>query len=170
MKKNNKGFMLAEAVVSGTVIITSMIILYSTFNNLYAKYKEKNNYYNIDAIYATEEMIDYLMNYNFEEFINEKIGGNKYYVLIDESTCYDGEVCEKLRDLYNVNKMIIAEYDKSRLESDVQSLSINQSFKDYIDYVISYYGVSNYDTKYSYIVLTETKDQNDYNYANLGIG
>ena len=170
MKKNNKGFMLAEAVVSGTVIITSMIILYSTFNNLYTKYKEKNNYYNIDAIYATKEMINYLMNNDFENFINDNIGGKKYYVIIDDTTCYGGDVCTKLKELYNINKMIITEYDKSRLETDVKTASINQSFKDYIDYVISYYGVSDEDTTYSYIVLTETKEGNDYNYANLGIG
>ena len=164
--------MLAEAVVSGTVIITSMVVLYSTFNRIYTIYSEKNNYYNIDAIYATKEMTNYLMNGNFEEYINDCFFDNRYNIFIDDSNCYNygDNVCLKLKDLYKVNKMIITEYDKSTLESDVKNLSLNKSFKDYIDYVIDYYGVSNHDTKFRYIILTEIKDGDNYYYANLGIG
>jgi hypothetical protein len=170
MKKNRKGFMLAEAVVSATVIITSMVMLYSTFNRLYSLYMDKNNYYNIDAFYATKEMINYLMDNNFEEEINNIFQNDTYKTLINSTTCLGGNVCSKLKDLYSVNNMIISEYDKSTLEVDIKTLAINQSFKDYIDYVIGYYGVSNHDTKYSYIVLTELKVGSNYYYANIGIG
>lgn len=176
MKKNNKGFMLAEAVVSATVIITSMIILYSTFNRLYLLYSEKNSYYNIDAVYATKTMINSLMDNNFEKYINDIFVDSTYKIIIDDTTCNKNETdtndifCTKLKDLYKVNRMIISEYDKSTLETDLKTLPINKSFKDYIDYVVGYYGVSNHDTKYSYIVLTEIKDGADYYYANLGIG
>lgn len=176
MKKNKKGFMLAEAVVSASVIITSMILLYSTFNRLYLLYSEKNSYYNIDAVYATKTMINSLMDNNFEKYINDIFVNSTYKVIIDDTICNQNEsgtndsLCTKLKDLYKVNRMIISEYDKSTLEEDIKNLSINQSFKDYIDYVIGYYGVSNHDTKYSYIVLTEIKDGDDYYYANLGIG
>lgn len=176
MKKNKKGFMLAEAVVSATVIITSMVLLYSTFNRLYLLYSEKNSYYNIDAVYATKTMINSLMDNNFEKYINDIFVNSTHKVIIDDTTCNKNEsgtndpLCTKIKDLYKVNRMIISEYDKSTLETDLKTLPINQSFKDYIDYVIGYYGVSNYDTKYSYIVLTEIKDGNDYYYANLGIG
>lgn len=185
MKKNKKGFMLAEAVVSATVIITSMILLYSTFNRLYLLYSEKNSYYNIDAVYATKTMINSLMDNNFEKYINDIFVGSTYKVImedyipddeVEEKKCVENEIspndsiCTKLKGLYKVNKMIISEYDKSTLKTDLKNLSINKSFKDYIDYVIGYYGVSNHDTKYSYIVLTEIKDGDDYYYANLGIG
>ena len=42
MKKNNKGFMLIEAIISGTIVLTSMVLLYSTFGRLYNLYQEKN--------------------------------------------------------------------------------------------------------------------------------
>ena len=183
MKKNKKGFMLAEAVVSATVIITSMVLLYSTFNRLYLLYSEKNSYYNIDAAYATKTMINSLMDDNFEKYINDIFVDSTYKVILEdydeeelEEKCVKNEtssndsLCTKLKDLYKVNKMIISEYDKSTLETDLKTLTINKSFKDYIDYVIGYYGVSNHDTKYSYIVLTEIRDGDDYYYANLGIG
>jgi len=185
MKKNKKGFMLAEAVVSSTVIITSMILLYSTFNRLYFLYSEKNSYYNIDAVYATKTMINSLMDNNFEKTINDIFVDSTYKVIMEdyiqdekilEEKCLENEtspndsLCTKLKDIYKVNRMIISEYDKSTLEEDIKNLTINQSFKDYIDYIVGYYGVSNHDTKYSYIVLTEIKDGADYYYANLGIG
>ena len=209
--------MLAEAVVSGTVIIISMIVLYSTFNKLYTMYSEKNNYYNIDAIYATKEMTNYLMNReynnenpeneNFESIINKIFKNSTHFILIgnnmsttdNNSICRfrnkspkgeqitinvlnENSVCKNLKNTYKINNMIITEYDKSTLESLLKQENLNkylngnpqlkltQTFKDYIKYVINYYGVSNHDTKYEYIVLTEIKDGDNYYYANLGIG
>ena len=32
--KNNKGFMLAEVIITATVIITALVSLYATYNSL----------------------------------------------------------------------------------------------------------------------------------------
>lgn len=179
MKKNNKGFMLAETVVAGTVVLTSMVVLYSTFNRIYSLYKEKMNYYNVDAIYATKEVVHGFMKEDFGEVINTIFEGSTYFKLIDKNNCYstiDGKViinenfCKRLNEVYGVNNIIVTEYDKTTLEKVMNDITLNQSFKDYINYVIGYYGVSNHDTKYSYLVLTEIKDGSNYYYANLGIG
>ena len=198
MKKNNKGFMLAEAIISGTIIITSMILLYQTFNRIYVKYQEKNNYYSIDAVYATKEMIANLMDNNFSKTINNITSKSNHYILVADGICQSSNIdhegntisisglekfcnndenSKSINKIYNINNMIITEYDKTVLEelknklSNNTELTINQTFKEYIDFVIGYYGVSNHDTQYTYIVLTEIKDdKNNYYYANLGIG
>ena len=46
--KNNKGFMLAEAVITSTIVLTTLIGLYATFSRLY-------NLYNI-SIKANESL------------------------------------------------------------------------------------------------------------------
>lgn len=185
MKKNNKGFMLVEAIISGTVVLTSMIVLYSTFSRLYGLYSERANYYSIDGVYATKLAIDWLWDKGFGKQINRIFDNNQYVDLIDG--CNEGgcgvfleddnseNLMNGLTDIglnYKVNRMIIAAYDGSSLEELLKNkdINLNESFREYIEYVIGYYGVSNGDTQYSYIVLTEIKDGNNYYYANLGIG
>lgn len=170
MKKNNKGFMLIEAIISGTIVLTSMVLLYSTFGRLYNLYQEKSTYYNVDAIYVTEKAIDYLLENDFNTYINNTFENSNHAILIDETTCDITNFCQDLKTLYNVNKMIITEYDKTTLENLKNTISINETFKNYIDFVIGYYQVGDTDTKYNYIVLTEIKEGENYYYANLGIG
>ena len=65
--------------------------------------------------------------------------------------------------------MILVEYDKNTLNK-LKNESINETFKEYIDYVIKYYGIKENDD-YNYIVLTEIEIGNkQYNYSNLRIG
>ena len=173
MKKNNKGFMLVEVIVTSVVIVTTMIGLYSIFNGLYISYESKGSYYNIDSIYATKSMVNYLMDNNFNDFVNKVFSSSQSKVLINSDGCdtefLNNGVCNKLRDFYSINSMIIAEYDSSVLEKDIKAYGINQTFVEYIDYVVDYYDVSNNETKYSYIILTEIKNGNSNYYANIGI-
>lgn len=169
MNKNNKGFMLVEVIVTSTVIATAMISLYSTFNKLYTSYNQKTSYHNIDGIYATKTTINYLLDNDFNVFINNTFTTSQYKILIDDTTCFNNtDICNAIKSTYNVNKMIIAEYNKSIIET-LKNTSINQTFKEYIDYVIGYYGIEQSNNKYNYIILTEIKDGDNYYYANLGI-
>ena len=80
MKRNNKGFMLVEVIVTSTIVVTTMILLYSSFNKLSNNYKTKNSYYNLDATYATKEMINSMLKSDDEdinEFINDTIYNNR---------------------------------------------------------------------------------------------
>ena len=61
MKKNNKGFMLVEVIITSTVVITTLVAFYTNFEKLYKKYNENNNYHDIDGLYATKEVINYFI-------------------------------------------------------------------------------------------------------------
>lgn len=187
MKKNNKGFMLVEVIVTSTVIITAIIGLYSSFNRLYTKYSTKNNYYDIDSKYATKIMVDQLMQNNFNQFINAIFNTSENQWIIKNGRCTSStgnlnipEICSSIQSLYYVKNMIITEYDKENLLALKARLG-NQTFKEYIDYIINYYDITNSNlsgaenttsgNQYAYIVITETEEDggNDVHYSNIRI-
>ena len=61
--------------------------------------------------------------------------------------------------------MILVEYDNESLNEFMKN-NINETFKDYINYVKKYYDIKEND-EYSYIILTEIKENDKYSYANL---
>lgn len=192
MKKNNQGFMLAEAIITSVVIATAMIAFYTTYNKIFSLNKERSKYYDIDGVYASKLTFDYLYKQNnFNLFINNIFGSNHYKIIIDDNTCFynnqiynkledelnynNATICNAIRESYNINTMIIAEYDKSVLEKDIQQdPNLTQTFKDYIKFVGGYYDVSEHNTRYSYLILTEIKNDNNdnndqYYYASIGV-
>ena len=192
MIKNNRGFMLIEVIITSTVVLTGMVLLFSTFNSLYSKYKSRENYHDIDTFYATKEMIDYFMENDFTDFINQNLYEKESIFLIENGHCMDGSntFCNKLQELYGIENMIFTTYDKQNLENlktgkDTNGASIgikiqNETFKDYIDYVINYYNIQNENinatnserkNEYTYFFLTEGKntDTDLYTYASIAI-
>lgn len=173
MKKNNKGFMLAEVVITSTIIITAMIGLYSSFQKLYATYNTRNNYYNIDGVYATKMMIDNLMNHDINEYLNSYSVESNYKFIIQSNSCTDSNeelknTCEIIQSTYQVTNMIITEYDKKVLEEiKTKSLTQNETFKEYIDYLIDYYNIKKNTEQCNYIILTEIKEGDNFKYSNL---
>lgn len=176
MKKNNKGFMLIEVIVTSTIVVTTMIALYTSFNKLYNNYRTKNSYYNQNGLYAIKETINamtkaYISNVNINGFINKNFYSNNYgYIIKNGSRCaMNLEICSNLINLYKINNMILVEYDKTILY-DIKNQVENQTFKDYIDYIISYYDIGTTAENFNYIMLAELIDENDseqYTYANL---
>ena len=189
---NKKGFMLAELVITATVVISAMVGLYSSFNKIYSLYKERNRYYNIDGIYATKEMTKNLLNNKFSQFdsinhfVNINLDTKHYYYIIENKTCKikdknnsskEDPICLAIKDTYNIKNMIFAEYNKCSLSptkcgitNSTADLNIsNQSFKDYIDYVINYYDIESTNTSFNYIILTEREENSETFYSNLRI-
>lgn len=170
MVKNNKGFMLIEVIIVSTIVGTTMTLLFTSFNRLYNNYRIKNSYYNIDAVYATKEMLNSMIEDNFlNKFINNKIAINSYEYVINNSLCtpnYSPSSCQNLKDLYDINNMIFSKYDISSLNA-LKETNLNQTLKDYIDYLITYYDLENTTNEYNYIILTEINDKNNYYYANI---
>lgn len=217
MVKNRKGFMLAELVISATVVISTMVGLYSLYSKLYNKYKEKNSYYSIDAMYATKEMIDVMISKNeFNTFINRTLSISSSGFIIKDGKLIEDEssnsnLCDNsnpqcvhikdsvnaIKELYGIKNMVIVEYSLCSLVDDNKcgegstpliSVVSNQTFKDYIHYLVTYYDIENLavytdsnddenednDEKkndYHYLVLTEIEEKENYKtyYASMRI-
>lgn len=190
MTKNRKGFMLVEVIVTSTVIVTSMILLYSSYQHLFTKYKANNTYHNVDALYSSKAMFNYLFNerswrLDFNSFINEVFYNHEFYYLIKNGNCSNdditqslGSFCDILKSTYKVENMIITSYDENNIKSILgdtnQERNITQTMKEYLDYIIGYYNITSSnvttdDNPYSYIIITEIKDNDKYYYENLPI-
>ena len=175
MIKSNKGFMLIEVIVTSTIVVTTMILLYSSFNRLSNNYKIRNSYYNLDATYATKEMIDSMLKSNeldINTFINDTFYNNYYsYIIKKEGDLINCKIsngqCTSIKDLYSIENMIFSEYDQESLKHLKNSESINQTFKEYIEYLDKYYDIKKTEDDYSYIVITEVNEKGKYYYASL---
>ena len=171
MKKNNKGFMLIEVIVTSTIVMVSMIALYTTFNKIYNNYRIKNTYYNLDAVYITKEIINSMMENNkINEFIDNTFPTRDYGYyghIIENDSCkeFSPDNCNKLQEYYQIKNVIFSLYDNTSLQK-IKEKTHNQTFYDYIDYVIGYYDIKE-NEEYNYIILTEIEDGDNHYYANL---
>lgn len=195
MRINNKGFMLIEVIVTSTVVLTSMLVLYSSFSKLYNSFKVKNTYYDVDGVYAAREIVKRMIevdgDFNINKFL-QKFAGNededdgnvlplKNLSLMLEDGSFSDETCEKIKKLYKIKSAYLLEYDEGVLKSYTENVEgkgwPNQTFKEYVDYLLKYYADDLPDrlnddsgeisTEYKYIVLIEYGDENNYKYANL---
>ena len=134
MKKNNKGFMLAEVVVTATLLLAIMISLYFTFNKIYARYNNVTNYKNIDGMYAIENVIEYMYTGEGENNINNilKMEEQNYKYIIQNGNCnLLVDYCNKLKGTYNINNLLIVKQIKVPVNDNNQVEQIKLDLFNY---------------------------------------
>ena len=157
--------MLAEVVVTSTVVLAALISLYVTFNKLYKNYEIRSRYYDIDGYYATKEIIELLIAKNA---INNSLPTTDYKELsLDDNEDIKDKI-DTIKSAYTIEKIYITKYREKSLQNLKKESNINPTFKDYLTYLENYYNYS--DQKYNYLFITEYKNENDYYYANIGLG
>lgn len=171
--KNNKGFMLAEAVITSTVVLTTLIGLYTTFTRLYNLYNIRATYFDIDGVYAIKGMVDHLIdtgNINVQLGKLENNDTSNYASIVSAGKCIDSndDYCSSLKNFYNIENMFIVKYDKNKVDLVGKGVT-NQTFKDYIDYISNYYAFNDEDG-YVYLFIVEYKNGDDLYYSSLGLG
>lgn len=184
--KNNKGFMLVEVIITSTVIITSLMGLYVTFNKIYNGYNVRGSYFDIDGVYAIRGMMHQLFDSGGINDALKNVTDEQANIIIGGGSCNgslgteDREYCEKLGTLYNIHNLIIIRHKKSSIDILNTSVS-NQTFKDYLEYVKNYYTFDSDDTldnsgsftdEYSYLWLIEYKNassDSSYEYSSLEV-
>ena len=166
--------MLAEAIITSTIVLTTLVGLYANFMKLYNVYKIRDTYYDIDGVYAIKNAIDAMIddgslagtlvlddcNYNLIIDNNNNIctvsNNNNYY-------------CNFLKDTYNIKKMYVIKYDKDSI-AELKNQVLNQTFKDYLNYIEKYYNFNmDEDNKYSYLFVVEYQKNQKYYYSSLGV-
>ncbi len=179
MKNNNRGFMLAEVVVTATIVLTALISLYITFNKLYKNYNTRSYIYDIDGIYAIKDVISILMDTGDINNILANYTNTtevKSIELIKSNTCSNTisddfkNHCESIQEIYNINNMYITKYKSNHITSLKNNVN-NTTFKDYLSFLNNKYNFT--DGNYTYLFIVEYKNDNtsdDYYYSNLGFG
>lgn len=164
--------MLAEAIITSTIVLTTLVGLYANFMKLYNVYKIRDTYYDIDGVYAIENTIDWLISNNKLVSIIPDNNIN-YRLLVGNNSCsIKQEFCNLLKKSYKVKNMYIMSFKKQDIESLISGVD-NKTFKDYLNFVLKYYNFNtDEDDNYSYLFVVEyQKNDNDvrYYYSSLGL-
>lgn len=174
IKLNCKGFMMAEVIIVSTVILGTLVGLYTIFNKLYIVYTERSYYYNVDAVYAGESIYKYLVSSDkfvealkkIEKQDSEPVASRNYKIIeeTEEGTkCNDIEknICDGLIDTYNIKNAIIFPYNVNAVNKDnSNNSSFDVRFKDYLDYLST---SLNFEDGFNYIIIVELEN-GDYQY------
>lgn len=148
MKLNKKGFMLAEVVITSSVVAVILVTLYIGINRMNNAYDKRNRYYDIDAQQFAMEFND----------LHKK--SDEYQA--DQTETKSLENLAVLQG-YKGIKIRYVEYNSDKLSS----LS-SQFSQDYINYLID---KLDFNEDYSYLIVVELqkKDENDCYYYTLKV-
>lgn len=142
MKKNNRGFLLAESLVVSTFVLTILILLYIQFNNLTTNYKNSYNYNNVESIYDLSSVSNYLLTNNYN--LSDQLTESKPYVIVykDGSCNMDAGIidsfCDNLISQMDAKTVIYTSSDISAIQkyvSENDDSNINQKLREFISRV-----------------------------------
>ena len=142
MKKNNRGFLLAESLVVSTFVLTVLILLYIQFNNLTTNYKNSYNYNNVESIYDLSSVSNYLLTNNYN--LSDQLTESKPYVIVykDGSCNMDAGIvdsfCDNLISQMDAKTVIYTSSDISIIQkyvSEKDDSNINQKLREFISRV-----------------------------------
>lgn len=167
MKLNRKGFMLAEVVVSASVVAVVLVTMYIGINRMTAAYDKRNRYYDLDAQQVAMEVNDLLKRDSEQKLNNFTSLTDNYYSLEDIENNYQVNYSE-LKDAFssleeNINTYYVKNEDGF---NTIKNSNINQSFKDYLDYFIN---KTDFNEDYSYFIVVELDKNNNYYYYTLKV-
>ena len=81
--KNEKGFLLAEALIVSTFVLTILIVLFIQFSNLTNNYKNSYSHNNVEALYDLSSVATYLKNNQYD--LASKLTTEKPFVILYEN-------------------------------------------------------------------------------------
>lgn len=159
MKKlNNKGFLLTEALVVSTLLITVMLVLFSQFKNMNRKVENTFKYDSISSLYKMSGIKNYIEEENFPAYIG-RLEKEDY---VDLTTCSEAyfsspSYCKTVLSDSGVARLIIA---NENLYSLKQTASFDESFNAYIKQI------NNTTANNGYRIIASFKDGS---YANMRV-
>ena len=139
MKKNNRGFLLAESLVVSTFVLTILILLYVQFSNLTTNYKNSYNYNNVESIYDLSSIANYLKINNFG--LSSKLTKSKPYIVVFENNSCNMDAgiidtfCDTLINKMDAKKVIYTSSDIEIIQKYVSEKidsTINEGMRDFI--------------------------------------
>lgn len=161
-KSNRKGFILAETIAVSTIVMTSLVILYSQFVSINNSYNRSFSYNNVNNLYLVKNIRDYLSEENLNKLISSMEESNSLY--IDITSCpneYFTEYiyCETLLNTINVKTILFTKENVNELKDKLKDVDLTEKMKSFINYI-------NSTTDNNYRLIVEF---NDDTYATLKV-
>lgn len=130
MKKNVKGFMLAETLVVASFISVTLLFLFVQFRTIIKNFNNSSHYNTVNTLYLTNQIKDYLQENNFQAMTIELENSEYGYIEISECASKfftDVSYCQTLMSEMNVNKAIYTSSQNPAVSSDFS--------KDFIEFI-----------------------------------
>lgn len=121
---NKKGFMFVETIVTLTVLMTALLLLYNVFVNLLRREKTVTNYNKESYVYALYYIKEDLLNENNEEYL--KLTGMT--VVKDVTNELEAVLKSRYEDVYDLKTLIVQRCDSTAKPSD-----LSKEFEEFID-------------------------------------
>lgn len=169
MKKNNKGFMLAETIIVTVIVATIMVSLYVAFNKVYSAYTLKNKYTDIDLLYAANAVQDYLIdNLTLNDIVKDITNEYDPVDLKDPDKLND-TYCTNIFTNYHIEHMYMIKLGSDPKASNITDklTTLNQTFIDYINYLETSGKLKEAANKYIFLLEAKENDLYDYEYLTL---
>lgn len=128
---NKKGFALLETLLVSTIIIGTLIFIFSQFVNLKNSYDDSFKYNTIPGLYGVKNFEKYLKNNSTDGIltndikIKEDLLEKDYVLLVNDDSCNSNYLknityCDELIKKLNVSKIIIVNEDFSDLKIKIK--------------------------------------------------
>lgn len=166
MKLNKKGFMLAEVVISASVVAVVLVTMYIGINRMTAAYDKRSRYYDIDAQQVAMEINDVIEKSGKDDVFKSTSGllmsrliNTRYPETVDLFNIY-------VDDLKYTSCNAFVVRDVNAFDVLLNSSNMNQSFANYLSYFVKKIDFSE---NYSYFVVVELKKNGGYYYYTLKV-
>lgn len=160
MKLNRKGFMLAEVVVSASVVAVVLVTMYIGINRMTNAYNKRNKYYDLDAQQVAMEVNDIIreegsgITFDNSGVLQTQRIKSKYSDITNLFTIYKNEFNYN-NNVYIANKTGIDTLKKS---------NVSESLKNYLEYF-----ANKTKENYSYFIVVELERNSEYYYYTLKV-
>ena len=131
MKKDNRGFLLAESLIVSTLVLTIIIFLFSQFKNVIVNQKRSYAYNNVEDIYSLGAMSDFLSTNDVE------LSENGYIYQNNSCTNFipNGikSQCNSLVGTMKAEYIIYTDSELSLAKEYFKSISASQDIIDFVN-------------------------------------
>ncbi len=163
MKKNNKGFMITEALIVSTIVLGVLIFMYAQFRTINNGFNQTFKYNTVENIYKTNEIKKFIetdATNNMISLLNESKNGYLNITECNISTYNDINFCKFLYDKLQIKSVLLLAEDVTNVvNGNMDDIDVGtQNFLKYIK--------NNYTGNYHRIVVS----YEDGTYATLRIG
>ena len=137
--KNEKGFLLAEALIVSTFVLTILIVLFIQFSNLTNNYKNSYNHNNVESIYDLSSVANYLTTNQYD--LSEYLTVDKPYVLVYKNDSCNLDVnladtfCDTFMKEMGAKTVIYTSSDVKAIQyyvNNKEDNNISQSLREFI--------------------------------------
>jgi Tfp pilus assembly protein PilE len=132
IKVNNKGFFLAETIVSIAIVAAVLVIFYTQISVLYHNYERNGKYNTVEALHAARNISTYIdQNYTDKPIGNSITSANPIIDITNyafDATGYYNSLVSNL----NIKKVFFSSYNINDVITNYTTYNINAAFLDFI--------------------------------------